>query len=171
MPDIPSALVGFATRLDLEARLAPFAHTAGGAGAMFQRSIWTTCPGFRFSWVYPVSRSTETDFTVHFTECNGRWGGTSTPMHLVDRVVLGPRPPYRAQEVVSPKLVGESFEDLAAALGDRLFDHRTRHGRYLLYNVGPLQRFGKLAVIALGSTQAEADEALQYDLPVRLGID
>ena len=59
---------------------------------------------------------------------------------------------------------------LAAALGDRLFDHRTRHGRYLRYNVGPLQRFGQLAVIALGSTQAEADEALQHDLPVRLGI-
>ena len=124
----------------------------------------------RCSFDHLVLGDPETDFTVHFTECNGRWGGTSTPMHLVDRVVLGPRPPYRAQEVVSPKLVGESFEDLAAALGDRLFDHRTRHGRYLLYNVGPLQRFGKLAVIALGSTQAEADEALQYDLPVRLGI-
>ena len=112
----------------------------------------------------------ETDFTVHFTECNGRWGGTSAPIHLVDSVVVGPRPPYRAQEVISPKLVGESFEDLAAALGDCLFDHRTRNGRYLLYNVGPLQRFGKLAVIALGSTQTEADEALRYDLPVRLGI-
>ena len=124
----------------------------------------------RCSFDHLVLGDPETDFTVQFTECNGRWGGTSAPMHLVDRVVLGPRPPYRAQEVVSPKLVGVPFEDLAAALGDRLFDHRTRSGRYLLYNVGPLQRFGKLAVIALGSTQAEADEALQHDLPVRLGL-
>ncbi len=124
----------------------------------------------RCSFDHLVLGDPETDFTVHFTECNGRWGGTSAPMHLVDRVVVSPRPPYRAQDVVSPKLVGESFEDLAAALGDHLFDHRTRHGRYLLYNVGPLQRFGKLGVIALGRTQAEADEALQYDLPGRLGI-
>jgi hypothetical protein len=91
---------------------------------------------------------------------NGRWGGTSTPMHLVDRVVPGPRPPYRAQDIANPQLVGVSFEELVAALGDHLFDHRTRSGRYLLYNVGPLQRFGKLAVIALAGTQAEADEAL-----------
>ena len=94
----------------------------------------------RCSFDHLVLGDPETDFTVQFTECNGRWGGTSAPMHLVDRVVSGPRPPYRAQEVVSPKLVGVSFEDLAAALGDRLFDHRTGSGRYLLYNVGPLQR-------------------------------
>lgn len=111
----------------------------------------------------------ETDFTVRFTECNGRWGGTSAPMHLVDRVVPGPRPPYRAQDIVSPRLVGMSFEDLAAAIGDRLFDHRTGSGQYLLYNVGPLQRHGKLAVIALGATPVEADTALQVDLPILLG--
>ena len=123
----------------------------------------------RCSFDHLVLGDPKADFTVHFTECNGRWGGTSAPMHLVDRVVSGPRPPYRAQDIVAPELVGVSFEDLAAALGDHLFDHRTRKGRYLLYNVGPLQRFGKLAVIALASTQAEADEALQDDLPARLG--
>ena len=111
----------------------------------------------------------ESDFTVHFTECNGRWGGTSAPMHLVDRGVPGPRPPYCAQDIVSPQFVGMSFEDLADAIGDRLFDHRTGSGQYLLYNVGPLQRYGKLAVIALAGTQAEANTALQYDLPVLLG--
>ena len=124
----------------------------------------------RCSFDHLVLGDPETDFTVRFTECNGRWGGTSAPMHLMDRVVSGPRPPYRAQDIVSPQLVGVSFEELAAALDNRLFDHRNRHGRYLPYNVGPLPRFGKLGVIALGSTQADADEALQYDLPVRLGI-
>ena len=53
----------------------------------------------RCSFDHLVLGDPETDFTVQFTECNGRWGGTSAPMHLVDRVVLGPRPPYRAQEV------------------------------------------------------------------------
>ena len=124
----------------------------------------------RCSFDHLVLGDPETDFTVRFTECNGRWGGTSAPMHLVDRVVVGPRPPYRAQEVVSPRLVGESFEDLASALGDHLFDHRTRHGRYLLYNIGPLQRFGKQRIVALGSIQAEAAEALQSDLPASADV-
>ncbi len=83
----------------------------------------------RCSFDHLVLGDPKMDFTVQFTECNGRWSGTSAPMHLVDRVVLGPRPRYRAQEVVSPKLVGVSFEDLAAALGDRLFAHRTGSGR------------------------------------------
>ena len=123
----------------------------------------------RCSFDHLVLGNPKTEFTVHFTECNGRWGGTSAPMHLVDRVVPGPRSPYRAQDIVSPRLVGMSFEDLAAAIGDRLFDHRTGRGQFLLYNVGPLQRYGKLAVISLAGTQVEADTALQYDLPVLLG--
>ena len=49
------------------------------------------------------------DFTIRFTECNGRWGGTSTPMHLVDRVVTGPRPPYRAQDFQHDRLTDLSF--------------------------------------------------------------
>ena len=62
-----------------------------------------------------------------------------------------------------------SFEDLAATIGDRLFDDRTGRGQYLLYNVGPLQRHGKLAIIALADTQVEAYTALQHDLPILLG--
>ena len=123
----------------------------------------------RCSFDHLVLGDPEADFTVRFTECNGRWGGTSTPMHLVDRVVPGRRPPYRAQDIVYPQLVGVAFDDLATALGDHLFDSRTGRGRYLLYNVGPLRRFGKLAVIALAGSQAEADEAMLYELPGRLG--
>ena len=123
----------------------------------------------RCSFDHLVLGDIEGDFTVRFTECNGRWGGTSAPMHLVDRVVSRSRPPYRAQDIVHPHLIGVSFGALATALGDQLFDHRTRRGRYILYNVGPLKRCGKLAVIALAGTQAEADDALESDLPARLG--
>ena len=122
----------------------------------------------RCSFDHLVLGALDADFTVRFTECNGRWGGTSAPMHLVDRVVSGRRPPYRAQDILLPGLAGLSFDRLALALEDRPFDHRSQQGRYLLYNVGPLYRFGKLAVIALGDTQADADEALLCDLPRRL---
>ena len=104
------------------------------------------------------------DFTIRFTECNGRWGGTSTPMHLVDRVVRGARPPYRAQDFQHDRLIDWGFREIRDRLGSTLFDHATQTGRYILYNVGPLD------VVALGDTQAEAEQALLADFPRRLGL-
>lgn len=105
-----------------------------------------------------------------FTECNGRWGGTSTPMHLVDRLLRGKRPPYRAQDFMHRDLVGVGFPEILDRVGDALFDPKTGRGRYIFYNVGPLARNGKLDVIALGSTSAEAERSLHEDLPRRLGL-
>lgn len=110
------------------------------------------------------------EFTILFTECNGRWGGTSTPMHLVDRVVSGPRPCYRAQDFIHERLTSARFHDVLDRLGTETFDAKTQEGRYLFYNVGPLGEFGKLDVIALGATQAEAEQALLADLPRLLGL-
>ena len=110
------------------------------------------------------------EFTVRFTECNGRWGGTSTPMHLVDRVVAGPRPRYRAQDFVHERLLSVAFGELLERVGADAFDARTQTGRYIFYNVGPLAGCGKLDVIALGATQAEAEQAMLADLPRLLGL-
>lgn len=101
--------------------------------------------------------------TLRFTECNGRWGGTSIPMSLVNRLKGTPRTPYRAQDFVHPGLVGARFEDVLAAVGDD-------GDRYVFYNVGPLEGSGKLDVIALGDTQAEAERALEEELPRRLSL-
>jgi len=105
------------------------------------------------------------EFRVLFVECNGRWGGTSTPMSLIDRLRPGPRPPYRAQDFVAEALVGVPFAEILARVGDQLFDPRTGEGRFVFYNVGPLAGSGKLDVIAFGATQAEAEAALSDQLP------
>ncbi len=105
-----------------------------------------------------------------FVECNGRWGGTSTPMSLVDRLVDGPRPAYRAQDFVHPDLVGRPFPDILAAVGDDLFRPEHGTGRYVFYNVGPLARTGKLDVIAFGDDAADAERALLDTLPRHLGL-
>ena len=110
------------------------------------------------------------DFTIRFTECNGRWGGTSTPMHLIDRVVTGPRPPYRAQDFRHDRLTDLSFFEILDRVGSEVFDHRTQRGRFIFYNVGPLPLHGKLDVAAIGATQAEAEQALLADLPRCLGL-
>lgn len=112
------------------------------------------------------------DFVVRFTECNGRWGGTSTPMHLVDRLLSsgrGSRPPYRAQDLTVPGLAGARFADLLGLVGDEAFDPVRGTGRFVFYNVGPLAAFGKLDVIALGDTQRAAERAMIETLPRLLG--
>jgi hypothetical protein len=112
----------------------------------------------------------EGDFRIKFVECNGRWGGTSTPMALLDRLVGAPRPRYRAQDFVRPELVGASFLELLAAVGDAAWSAETGRGRYLFYNTGPLAGHGKIDVISLGRTQEEAEEGLEVGLPRLLGL-
>ena len=118
----------------------------------------------RCSFDFLVVGDLEGDFELRFTECNGRWGGTSTPMALLDRLFPDGRPAYRARDFVDPGLVAAPFTDLLQQVGDQAWDHQSRQGRYLFYNTGPLTGFGKLDVIALGETQAEADAALEEDL-------
>ena len=124
----------------------------------------------RCSFDHLVLGDPQGDFTVRFTECNGRWGGTSTPMHLVDRVVSGPRPPYRAQDFVHDGLLSVSFGEVLERVGGEAFDTSTQTGRFIFYNVGPLRDCGKLDVIALGATQADAERAMTDDLPRLLGL-
>lgn len=107
---------------------------------------------------------------LYFTECNGRWGGTSTPMHLVDRLFPDARPLYRAQDYMHAELVGLPFAELKDRLGQALYDHRTGSGRYILYNVGPLEDRGKFDVIVLGRTVNEVDQAIAEELPGLLGL-
>ncbi len=111
-----------------------------------------------------------TEGDARFVECNGRWGGTSTPMHLLDRLFRGGRPPYRARDFVHPELVGRPLPDLLEALGDELYDVRTDRGRFIVYNVGCLQTYGKLDVICLAPTAREASRGLEEDLPRLWGL-
>jgi len=124
----------------------------------------------RCSFDFVVVGDPESDCQLRFTECNGRWGGTSTPMALLDRLVEPPRPPYRAQDVVHPRLVGASFSDLVKQMGEELFDAGTGRGSFVFYNTGPLTGFGKMDVIAIGRSREEADAALEEDLPRLLGL-
>lgn len=123
----------------------------------------------RCSFDHLITGDVYGEFKVVFTECNGRWGGTSTPMSLLDRLVPGPRPPYRAQDVVFPHLVGARLSDLLDMVDDHVFDTESGSGRFIFYNVGPLDRHGKFDVISLGATQDDAERGLLELLPRLLG--
>lgn len=124
----------------------------------------------RCSFDFLVVGDPDGDFELRFTECNGRWGGTSTPMAFLDRLFPDGRPPYRARDFVHPDLIGASFTDLLDQVGDEAWNRETNQGRFLFYNTGPLKGHGKLDVIALGDSQAESDAALEEDLPRLWGL-
>ncbi len=124
----------------------------------------------RCSFDHLVTGDPTDDFAVVFTECNGRWGGTSTPMSLLDRLLRGPRPPYRAQDVAFPKLIGARLRDLLELIGDELFRTETGRGRFIFYNLGPLDGHGKFDVISIGSDQEDAERGVVDILPKLLGL-
>lgn len=101
-----------------------------------------------------------------FVECNGRWGGTSIPMALLERIFGEKKVPfYRARDYVDSKLAGRPFPEILARLKDSLYDARTGNGHFILYNVGCLRDSGKFDVIALGATREESSHRLEQQLP------
>jgi len=105
----------------------------------------------------------------HFIECNGRWGGTSTPMTLANRL-LGDwtSRPYAAREVLEPGLERLSFQDLLAGLDRQLYDARSGQGSLVLYNPGRLRQQGGIDVLALGHDQRRIEALVTGDVVLAL---
>ncbi len=99
---------------------------------------------------------------IAITECNGRWGGTSTPMSMMNRL-FGDyrRQPYVASDFVDRRLEGVAFPDFVAALDDVLWSRGGGEGWAIVYNVGCLADYGKLDVVALGGSLDQAEERLE----------
>jgi hypothetical protein len=93
--------------------------------------------------------------SVRFVECNGRWGGTSTPMALVNRVIGDHRARAWSARTLAVRV---HFSELVDALADVLYEHSSRRGWVILNNVACLEAVGFLDAITLGDSQAEADD-------------
>jgi hypothetical protein len=106
---------------------------------------------------------------AEFLECNGRWGGTSGPMTLMNRL-FGDwyQQPYVVRALRVPRLDRVPFPDLLAAFQEALYDVRTGHGRLILLNASRMRALSEITVICLGRTCQEATEVLQHDLPCLL---
>ncbi len=104
-----------------------------------------------------------------FLECNGRWGGTSMPMLLMNRVQGDwSNRPYLFQSLIMPGLDRIPFAQLVQALDDLLYDHRSGHGKLLLINPGALVGCSGFDVVVRGRTIEEAKHVLNVTLPRRL---
>jgi hypothetical protein len=106
---------------------------------------------------------------LQFVECNGRWGGTSIPMMLMNRIFgdWNTRP-YAAQEWVVEGLSRLRFAEVLDHFADDLFDVRSGEGHVIFYNPGRIRAQSGINVLALGDTWDAADRLLQSEIPERL---
>lgn len=98
--------------------------------------------------------------TIHWIECNGRWGGVSIPMTTTRQLLDGAPLPAIAilqEKLPTPQMNCDALRNL---LADLLF-HRGRD-RFGLVILSPPERAdGKLVnLLAIAETQIEADEML-----------
>lgn len=106
---------------------------------------------------------------LKFVECNGRWGGTSIPMTLMNRLFGDwADQPYATREYEIARLEEYSFADLLDHFSQRMFDARTGCGNLILYNAGGIKIRSGIDVLALGGTWEDAVHILQVDFPQRL---
>ncbi|MHC4989448.1 MAG: hypothetical protein ACYTGC_00565, partial [Planctomycetota bacterium] len=109
------------------------------------------------------------DARLEFVECNGRWGGTSTPMTLMNRL-FGDwmRQPYAVRECPVDGLDRFVLADLMQQLAADLWDSRTGTGRIILYNPDRMQAHAAINILALGETWEGAEALVCATVPEEL---
>jgi hypothetical protein len=104
-----------------------------------------------------------------FIECNGRWGGTSGPMTLMNRLFGDwTAQPYASSQDHPEGLNRLRFLDLLDGLQTDLYDRRTGRGWIILYNPAQIDTSSGISFLALGSSWSEASRRARVDLPIRL---
>ncbi len=100
---------------------------------------------------------------LHWVECNGRWGGTSIPMTLVNRVAGGwAHRPFLSAGSLFPK-GRQRFHELLWVARSRLFDPEVGSGLVFL-SPGPVETGVGFAVLFIGRSLEEAGRELNHFL-------
>jgi len=94
-----------------------------------------------------VGESVE-DSAMKFIECNGRWGGTSLPMTLMNRLFADWRKqPFGNRNVVVPGIERLPFAVLLDVLGKQLFRLSAKKGQLILFNPQRMRVQGEVSLI------------------------
>jgi hypothetical protein len=115
------------------------------------------------------------DCRIEFIECNGRWGGASTPMTLMNRLFGDWRThPYISQVCQLAGLDRMSFLHLLELLRDGLLDHRSGKGNLIITTPGRMKVRSAVDIISVGASVEQAKAAIDNELirPLReeLGV-
>ena len=103
-----------------------------------------------------------------FVECNARWGGTSIPMTLVNRLNIGSDKTFSVQKANVPGLEKTTFPMMVRELGSELYDSASGNGRFVLFNPARIKSHSGIEAIAIANTTQQAEELLSDVLTPRL---
>jgi hypothetical protein len=97
------------------------------------------------------------DAALHWIECNGRWGGVSTPMTLANRLIGDwSRRPFVVVQQTHMAMPSRSFREIRARLEPLLFRRGKRDSGIVLLLPGRLTEGTGLNFMALGRSLDEA---------------
>ncbi len=107
---------------------------------------------------------------MQFVECNGRWGGTSLPMTMMNRLFGDwQQQPFACRVIKAEGLRDLSFVGLLArfrtAHPAALYDRRTGRGQYILFNPQRMVSDEKISFVALGDTWDESLKCANESFP------
>ena len=106
---------------------------------------------------------------LKFIECNARWGGTSIPMMLINRLNLKQSgQTYSVRKVKVPGLDQIEFSQLHRALDTDLYDDQTGKGQFILFNPGRIKANSAIDAIAIGDSLQHANDLITSVLPARI---
>jgi hypothetical protein len=104
-----------------------------------------------------------------FVECNGRWGGTSVPMMLLNRLFRDwTQRPFATRVCQVPGLQMLSFTQLLRQCASDAYDARTGAGSLIFFNPGRIQAQSGIGIVALAPSWLEAARRLEQEIPERL---
>ncbi len=94
---------------------------------------------------------------VEFIECNGRWGGTSLPMTLLNRLFGDwEARPFAIHECSMPGLARLGAAGILEALGEQLYDPATDRGWLIPLNASGVPECDRIDLMALGEDLEQA---------------
>lgn len=95
--------------------------------------------------------------TLHWVECNGRWGGVSIPMTLANRLLGNWRQAWPViAEGYATAAPARDLRAVLAELSDELYDCRTRPHGAIILSPGRLEAAQGFELLVLASTPAAA---------------
>lgn len=103
---------------------------------------------------------------AEFIECNGRWGGTSLPMTLSNRLFGNThRRPFASRSLRVPGLERVCFEEIRRQFKKHLYNARTGRGWLVIFSSGYLSSGGTVDVLCLGKSQVHANTLARETAP------
>ncbi|MDJ0945142.1 MAG: hypothetical protein QNJ30_16860 [Kiloniellales bacterium] len=101
----------------------------------------------------------KTGSRTHWVECNGRWGGVSIPMTLINRILGNwQRRPFVIAQRSHLRARGRPFADVVHSLGERLFVAGKREEGVIVLTPGPLEAGTGYDLIVLADSAAAVQE-------------